>query len=37
MKECIKCQLKKDDINFKIKSYKCDECVKEYQKQYRER
>ena len=36
MKECIKCRLEKDDIHFKPKSYKCDECIREYQKQYRE-
>lgn len=35
MIKCIKCQLEKDYEHFKSKSNKCNECIKEYQKNYR--
>jgi hypothetical protein len=37
MKECLKCKSKKDDIEFKPKSFKCKSCISEYQKLYREK
>ena len=36
MKKCIKCDLEKNYIEFKPKSNRCNDCIKEYQKEYRE-
>jgi hypothetical protein len=37
MKECFKCKNKKDDSDFKPKSFKCNSCISEYQKLYRDK
>lgn len=37
MKECLKCKNKKDDSEFKPKSFKCNHCISEYQREYREK